>query len=237
MAICPAIKDEGVSIVKGDSASVLKCLPPKSVDLAITDPPYGSKYFTNFRKKIQIKGMDGIECDTAECILPKFKAVVDELDRVMKDDAHVYVFTRWDKVVDFYPIINAKFPIKNMIVVNKNNWSMGNLFGAYANKYEVILFGSKQNKHLNCIGNTCRHTDVIDVKRVSGNKQLHSHQKPDDLIDFLIDKSSLPGEKVIDPFVGSGTTCAAAKRRGRRCIGVDIDPESVRIAKKRVRDA
>jgi DNA modification methylase len=169
------------------------------------------------------------------CILPKFKSVMAELDRVLKDDAHVYVFTRWDKIPDFYPVINEKFPVKNMIIVNKNNWSMGNLFGAYANKYETILFGSKKNKHLNCIGDICRHADVIDVKRVSGAEQVHSHQKPEALIDFLIEKSSKPGDVVIDPFAGSGTTCASAIKRGRRCIGIDIDAGAVAIARARVR--
>jgi DNA modification methylase len=230
---CPSIGKNGILL--GDSAGLLKCLPSKSVDLVIMDPPYGTDYRTNYRKKSSLKGSDGITCDTGACIVPKLNDVMKELDRVVKDDGHVYMFTKWNKIPDFHPIMNRHFPIKNAIVMNKNNWSMGNLTGAYANKYEMILFGHKKNKPLNCIGGTCRHVDVIDVTRVSGNKMVHSHQKPEELIDFLIDKSSKPGDMVIDPFAGSGTTCASAIKKGRRCIGIDIDPGAVKIARSRIR--
>ena len=62
----------------------------------------------------------------------------------------------------------------------------------------------------------------------------HPFQKPEKLVERVILTSSNPGDLVLDPFMGSGTTAAAAQRHGRRFLGFEIDPDWVRVALKRL---
>jgi DNA modification methylase len=224
-----------VTMIEGDASSLIRTIPDKTVDLVITDPPYGDRYSTNYRKKSRLKGAGGIECDTSECVMPLLKGMVNEFDRVLKDDAHVYMFAKWNKVPEITTMLSSKFDVKNVLIWNKGNWSMGNLKGAYANQYEAIVYAKKGKKPLNCLDDKCRHSDMVVINRVAGSDQVHSHQKPVELIEFLVKKSSKPGDVVLDPFLGSGTTCVAARKNGRKCTGFEIDPETFSIALSRLR--
>jgi DNA modification methylase len=64
--------------------------------------------------------------------------------------------------------------------------------------------------------------------------RTHPTQKPEGLMEWCIEKASNPNDLIFDPFCGSGTTCVAAKRLGRRYIGIDISPEYCDIARKRL---
>lgn len=100
---------------------------------------------------------------------------------------------------------------------------MGDLQGAYAGQYEVILFAQKGRRILNEVDGKRRHTDILDYDRIPAAKLRHSHEKPEALIEFLMRKSSTEGEVVLDPFCGSGTTAAVAKRIGRQFITTELD--------------
>jgi DNA modification methylase len=63
----------------------------------------------------------------------------------------------------------------------------------------------------------------------------HPYQKPEKLVERAVLASSRPGDLVLDPFLGSGTTAAVARRHGRRFLGFEIDPDWVRVALKRLR--
>lgn len=218
-----------------DNLEELRGMPDESIDLIVTDPPYGTSYSTNFRKKENaIIGYKGITCDTDECIIPKMDEMIKEMHRVLKPDSHVYMFTKWNKLKNFIPVIEKRFNLKNVIVWKKNNWSMGDLKGTYASQYEPIIFAHKGRKYLNCLEGKCRHSDVMEFDRVAGNEQLHAHQKPTDLLEFLIKKSSDEGEVVLDPFAGSGSTCEAARNLGRKSICIDQEPRACKIMEERL---
>src|SRR5690625_5680060 len=103
---------------------------------------------------------------------------------------------------------------------------MGDLQGAYAGQYEVILFAQKGRRILNEVDGKKRHPDVLEFDRIPSTRLRHSHEKPEDLIEFLIRKSSNEGEIILDPFAGSGTTAAVAKRLGRSFITIELDVRS-----------
>jgi site-specific DNA-methyltransferase (adenine-specific) len=65
----------------------------------------------------------------------------------------------------------------------------------------------------------------------------HPYQKPEKLVERVIEASSNPGDLVLDPFVGSGTTAVVARRLGRRYLGFELDPDYVRLALKRLERA
>ncbi len=64
----------------------------------------------------------------------------------------------------------------------------------------------------------------------------HPNQKPEKLVERVVEASSRPGDLVLDPFTGSGTTAVVARRLGRRFLGFEIDPDRVRLALKRLRE-
>jgi len=224
-------------ILHGDCIDLLRGLPDDSVDLVLTDPPYGIDYNSNWSKDANyrktVKSVEGIRNDGSNNT--DFLAeVVSELNRVLKNDRHFYWFTRWDRVHLQLPILENYFTLKNAIIWKKNNWSMGDLQGAYAGQYEVILFAQKGRRILNEVDGRKRHPDILEYDRVPASRLRHSHEKPEELIEFLIRKSSNEGEIVLDPFAGSGTTAVCAKRLGRDFITMELDEDYVNIAKERL---
>lgn len=228
------------NVKQGDCLEIMRMIPDASVDLVVTDPPYGIEFSSNWSKNPEYRGrvktVDGIANDGKDNT-PFLSRVIDELQRVMKDNTHIYWFTRWDQIPIQLPLLQRYFNIKNAIIWDKGNWSMGDLKGAYAGQYEVILFAQKGRRTLNEVDGTKRHPDILRFNRVPASRLRHSHEKPENLIELLIRKSSVVGEIVLDPFCGSGTTAAVAKQLRREYITMDLDESAVDIASKRIGNA
>lgn len=210
----------------------LKLIPNNSVDLVICDPPYGIDFNSNRRKNSTLKTTKGIANDKDNTLF--LEEVIDELNRVLKDNSHIYWFTRWDKVSEQKPLLDKHFKVKNSLIWMKNNWSMGDLFGAYAGQYENILFAQKGRKLLNEVDGTKRHPDILQYDRVPPSELLHSHQKPLDLLEFIIKKSSQEGDIVLVPFCGSGSECVASKILKRKFLSFELEREFIETANKRL---
>ena len=78
--------------------------------------------------------------------------------------------------------------------------------------------------------------DILVFNMVDPKKRIHSQQKPIDLMEYLIATYSQRGDRILDPFMGSGTTIVAAKVLGRRAIGIEKDPEYFKLARERIRN-
>ena len=222
-------------IYQMDCIDGMRLLPDDCVDLVIADPPYGIDFHSNHRKKSELKTTRGIYNDGTDNN-EFLAAVLSEVNRVLKPNSHIYWFTRWDRIALQQPLIERYFKLKNSLVWMKNNWSMGDLTGAYAGQYESILFAQKGRRKLNEVDGKRRHSDVLQFDRVPANKLRHSHEKPAGLIEFLIRKSSIEGEVILDPFCGSGTTAVCARRLRRNFITFEVEPQFIEIANKRLDD-
>lgn len=224
-------------VLHGDCIGILREIPDESVDLVLTDPPYGIAFNSNMSNDKEYRGnlksVDGILNDGKDNA-PFLSEVIDELNRVMKDGSHIYWFTRWDKVPEQMPLLERYFNIKNAIVWDKGRGSMGDLLGSYAGNYETILFAQKGRRELNEVDGKRRHPDILRFSKIPARQLRHSHEKPEELIEFLMRKSSDVGEVVLDPFAGSGTTAAVAKRLGRNFITMEMDEDYVEITRERV---
>jgi site-specific DNA-methyltransferase (adenine-specific) len=97
----------------------------------------------------------------------------------------------------------------------------------YRARYEFILFFEKGKRRLNDLGVA----DIITVARIRGG---YPAEKPADVAEVLIRQSSVEGDVVADPFMGSGSVGVAAARLGRRFLGNDLNPEAVQIAAQRL---
>ena len=209
------------TIIHGDCLETMKQVPDKYFDLVLTDPPFGMSFQSNHRNEEPkaIANYDNLEW------LPDF---IKELDRTTKNDAHIYMFCSHHFVEVFKTELQKYRRVKNTIIWEKNNTGMGDLEGDYAPKYEMILFCSNGERKLN----DGRDPNIIKTSRTQN--ELHPTQKPTDLIEFLLKKSIQDGDKVFDPFMGSGTTAVACKSLGIDFVGCELEPYYVAIANKRL---
>ena len=210
-----------MELYNGDCLKMMKQIPDSSVDLVLTDPPYGMSFVSNFRKE----KYNAIQNDKS---LEWLEEYVYQCFRILKDNTAVYFFCSWHNVDEFKKIIEKFFKIKNIIIWVKNNTSMGDIKGSYAPKYEMIIFGHKGRRLLNGF----RYADVINARR-TGNKN-HPTEKPVDLLETFICNSSNENETVFDGFMGSGSTGVACVNTGRDFIGIELDPGYFKIAEERI---
>ena len=214
--------EEQYKLYNGDCLEIMKDIKDKSIDLIVTDPPYLINYQSNYRRNKYKKIKNDIKAE--ELISNYFK----ECYRILKDNTAIYSFCSWHNIDFFKQEFEKYFKLKNIIVWNKNNTSMGDLKGSYAPKHEFILFGHKGRKLINGF----RYPDVLEAKR-TGNK-LHPTQKPIDLLEIFIKASSDVGDIVFDGFMGSNSTGIASIKNNRKFIGIELDSNYYNIAKQRI---
>lgn len=212
-------------LLRGDCLDLMKTLGAESVDLVLTDPPYGMDYQSN-RRTVTEK-FNKIENDINLSWLP---GLIAELSRVLRNNSAIYMFCSWHNVDVFKKEFEKHFKLKNILVWVKNNHGSGDLTGAYAPKHEFILFGHKGRS----LFREGRQPDVLFADKVPGSKMVHPTEKPVALLERLIRNNSNQSDTVFDPFMGSGTTGVAALNTCRKFIGVERDEAYFDIAKTRL---
>lgn len=195
----------------GDSTiqeNVERLMGGVKADMVFTDPPYGYSYESNYQTKHEMLINDD-----------KILDFIPNAIKSTKENAPFYVFTGWQTVDEWIKLVRGySLDLKNIIVWKKNNWSMGDLKGAYAGQYEMILFLHKGRVEL--IGERCR--DVWEFDREPPKE--HPTMKPIELISFALSKSSTPSSVILDMFLGSGSTLIACEQLNRTCYGMELDP-------------
>lgn len=209
-------------IVMGDCLEIIKTFPNDSVDLVLTDPPYGDGVGYGRQDK-------KIENNEDESINYK---IIPELYRCLKEGGVMYLFTNWKFSGKIQAFIEkeTEFTIRTMLVIVKNNFGMG--YG-FRNQFELCWV---------CEKGTVKYTEadfsnVQKMQHIQHDMETHPHQKGIDLLRKMITHVSKPGDIVLDTFVGSGSTAMAAKMEGRRYIGIEISPTYAETARQRVGSA
>lgn len=205
----------------------------KQAHCIIVDPPYGINHHSNRRKdKTDMTTRQGIMNDENNQDL--LQQSIELSYKCLKDNSHIYWFTRWDKLDEQMPMLKEFYNIKNVLIWNKGNHGSGDLTGAYGNKYECIIYGMKGRRELNKIDGKQRHEDILEFAKVPAQKLIHPHQKPIELLEFLILKSTNEKETVLDMFAGVGSTMCAAIKNNRNCIAIELDDEMYMKGKERI---
>lgn len=204
-----------IALYHGDTREVLAAMPSESLDLVVTDPPFGIEHDSNHAGSEwakQIIGDDAVDVSW-----------LGNLARAMKPATALYLFTRWDVEHLWCEGIRAAgLRIVQSIVWDRGTHGMGDLKGAFGYSHERVIFATK-GRHL------LRGPRLGDVWRVpaifSREWKWHPHEKPVDLLRIPITASSDPGALVFDGFAGSASTLIAARALGRRVLGVELDPQ------------
>ena len=215
-------------LLQGDCLERMKEIESGSVDMVLTDPPYGMDFQSN--RRVSTEKFKKIENDDNTDWLPAF---LSECHRVMADDTSIYCFCSWHKIDLFKQEIERLFKIKNVIVWVKNNHGSGDLKGAYAPKHEFVIYAHKGRS----LFRNKRVPDVMEFPKIHSSKLQHPTEKNTDMLEVFIKNNSDEGQVILDPFMGSGTTGVAAKNLNRDFIGIEMDLDYFNIALDRIEKA
>lgn len=197
----------------------------ESVAVVVADPPYGIGYHSNHYKD---KNPHAPIANDWNFQPGQF---FQECHRLLCDGGAAYVFCRWDVSPLWLPYLKGcGLKVKTIIAWVKDNWSAGDLEGCFGNQYEQVIFATKGRHKLR--GH--RWSNVWEFPRVPHTKMLHPSQKPVPLLERAIRSSSDPGDLILDPYMGSGSTGEACMVANRNACLIDIDPRMVQVAGKRL---
>ena len=232
MNVTVAYRSPLVTLYHGDAIDAIELLSRNDAQLIVTDPPYGMQWQSNMRSRkfARMVGDDGTL--DVPGLLGGYTRTV------LWANQHVYVFGhRPDELAGPLRLSSVA-----ELVWDKGSLNMGDLSLPWSAQHEPITFGvysDCNNARVRRGGLTARlrRGSVIKVQRRSGLVQRHATEKPVELLRQLIESSSVPGDVVLDPFVGSGSTCVAAILEGRRAIGIDSDEKCIDTAVQRVKAA
>ncbi len=243
------------SILKGDCVTQLEKLPAASVDLVFADPPY------NLQLEGRLTRPDQSEVDAVDDAWDKFasfsayddftRAWLLAVRRVLKPNGALWVIGSYHNIFRVGAILqDLGFWILNDVVWRKSN-PMPNFRGRrFTNAHETLIWASRDATKSYTFNYEALKASNDDLQMRSdwlfpictgherlkdGNgRKAHPTQKPEALIHRILLASSKPGDVILDPFFGTGTTGAVAKRLGRHFVGVERETDYIAAAEARI---
>ncbi|MEE3120119.1 MAG: site-specific DNA-methyltransferase, partial [Pseudomonadota bacterium] len=244
------------TIIEGDCFEALSRLPSASVDLVFADPPY------NLQLKGDLTRPDKSHVDAVNDDWDKFesfaaydvftRAWLAEVRRVLKSTGTLWVIGSYHNIFRVGTALqDIGFWVLNDIIWRKSN-PMPNFKGTrFTNAHETLIWAARDEDATGYTFNYRAMKTLNDdlqmrsdwvlpicnggerLKSEEGDK-LHPTQKPEALLHRVLLASSNPGDVVLDPFFGTGTTGAMAKRLGRHFVGIEAEAEYAAAARKRI---
>ena len=242
-------------IILGDCIAEMARLPNKCVDMIFADPPY------NLQLGGDLLRPEGGKVDACDDDWDKFDSLATyddftrhwlaEARRILKDDGTIWVIGSYHNIYRVGTLLqDADFWILNDIVWRKSN-PMPNFRGTrFTNAHETLIWCAKDEKarytfnyrQMKALNDDLqmRSDWVLPIcsggERAKDNEGVKAHptQKPESLLYRVLLSCTKPGDIVLDPFFGTGTTGAVARRLGRRWIGIEREPAYTKVAAARI---
>jgi len=245
-------------ILKGDCIELMNALPEKSVDMIFADPPYNMQLSGELRRPDD-SHVDAVTDHWDQ--FDDFKAYDDfthdwlkAARRILKDSGTLWVIGSYHNIFRVGTMLqDLGYWMLNDVIWRKTN-PMPNFRGTrFTNAHETLIWCSKSQASRNLTFNY----DALKVMNddvqmrsdwhlpiCSGGERLkvdgekaHTTQKPEALLYRVLTAASNPGDVILDPFFGTGTTGAVAKKLGRHYIGMEREDKYIAVAKSRIRKA
>ena len=247
-----ALLDE---VLVGDCLEQMQRLPSRSVDMVFADPPYNLQLSGTLTRPDQSR-VDGVDAkwdkfDSFAAYDRFTQAWLAECRRVLKKDGTIWVIGSYHNIFRVGAIMqDLGFWILNDVIWLKSN-PMPNFRGRrFTNAHETLIWAARE-KNSRYTFNYEALKALNDDKQMRSDwllplctgherlrndkgEKLHPTQKPEALLYRVLLASSRPGDVILDPFFGTGTTGAVAKRLGRRFIGIERDPTYAEQARRRI---
>jgi modification methylase len=242
-------------VLIGDCSAEMNRLPAESVDMVFADPPYNLQLKGGLLRPNQTE-VDGV--DEAWDKFDDFAAYdlfteewLSAARRLLKSDGTLWVIGSYHNIFRIGALLqDLGFWILNDIVWRKTN-PMPNFRGRrFANAHETLIWCARDKSSRHTFNHDAMKALNDDLQmrsdwllpicggperlRDMNGRKSHPTQKPEALLHRVIMAATRPGEIVLDPFFGTGTTGAVAKRLGRRWIGIERDAGYARIAAERI---
>ncbi len=214
------------NVINCDCLDLMKKMPDRSVDLILTDPPYGIDYQSNMR--VMSKKFNKLDNDNNEMRFDAYK----EFFRLLEDNCVAVCFCSFKNFADDFNELKKYFDIKNCIIWYKGGGGIGDLKHSLITDYEIAIIAHKGNFEIK----QKRIGSVWQEGKVNPNFMEHPTQKPISIIQKLVKYFSKETDIVFDPFLGSGTTALACEMLGRRWIGCELEEKYCKIADERVKN-
>ena len=232
------------TILQGDCIAEMARIPDKSVDMIFADPPYnlqlGGDLFRPEGSRVDAVDDDWDKFDSLTTYDNFTREWLEQARRILKDNGTIWVIGSYHNIYRVGSLLqDAEFWILNDIVWRKSN-PMPNFRGTrFTNAHETLIWCSKSEKARYTFNSRAMKglNDDLQMRsdwllpicagpeRLKGEdgSKAHPTQKPEGLLYRILLACTKPGDVVLDPFFGTGTTGAVARRLGRRWIGIEKD--------------
>jgi len=242
------------SILQGDCVEMMRSLPAASVDMIFADPPY------NLQLGGDLHRPDGSQVDAVNDEWDKFDSLATydrfthawlaEAKRILKPGGSIWVIGSYHNIFRVGAALQDRgYWILNDVVWRKAN-PMPNFKGTrFTNAHETLIWASMGEKAKYTFNYRAMKTlnDELQMRSdwlipicagqerlKKGGHKVHPTQKPEALLYRILLACSNPGDVILDPFFGTGTTGAVAKRLGRHYIGIEREDDYIAAAKERI---
>lgn len=222
------------------NADCLKCMkkiPDHSIDLILTDPPYNiAQYSTG---NIPLPGRDPLNNNIADWDNIPFepKNLLDDFKRIIKPDGNIFAFTSYNLLGKWHEAFDSEFDTFQFFIWHKTNPAPKIYKNGFLNSCEMIIclwnkghkwnFSTQKEMHNFFETPICMFPERLRCPK-------HPTQKPISLLSHLIKIGSNPGDIILDPFMGVGSTGVAARKCKRNFIGCEIDKSYFDAAYQRI---
>jgi modification methylase len=241
-------------IIEGDCIPAMAALPHASVDMIFADPPYnlqlGGDLFRPEGSRVDAVDDDWDKFETFAAYDEFTRAWVSEARRILKPNGTLWVIGSYHNIFRVGAALqDAGYWILNDIVWRKSN-PMPNFRGTrFTNAHETLIWASRSEdsrytfnyRAMKALNDELQMRSDWLLPICSGGERVkeggakaHPTQKPEALLYRVLLACTNPGDVVLDPFFGTGTTGAVARRLGRRWIGIEREPRYVKVAKERI---
>ena len=226
-----------MELINGNNLEAFSEIPDNSVDLVLTDPPYNISQKNNF-ETMNRQSIDFGKWDKNADILTWLTL----LDRIVKKNGSVVIFNAWRNVADIADVLDASgFETKDLIRWVKDNPMPRNRDRRYVADFEQAVWAVKKRGKwtFNRLNDTYDRPLIMSGLTPKSEKLFGNHptQKPIAVMTELLMRHSNPGDVVLDPFMGSGSTGVACVNTNRDFIGIELDQTYFKIAENRINEA
>lgn len=214
---------------QGDCKQLIRELDNESIDLIVTDPPYGLEKLEALRTSgsSKLSGhqlMSDTHNMSIAAVLEMLHQLAPQLHRVLKPGSHFYMFVAFQYIGDFIKALTPHLEFQPPILIWDRGKPSAPAYGYnYLSRAEAIIYGHRPLGKRRLNENKYNILAFPDVPR---NLRVYPTEKPVPLLQTFIEMSSTANDVVLDPFAGSASTLVAARKSGRKGIGFEINKES-----------
>lgn len=204
-------------------------LAEDSVDAVVADPPYGMAFHEGSNPDAhetgdRVKAWDAIDGDqSVDDAVELIDDVFAQVARVLRPGGHAYIFCDWRAIDAVKPVVARSLDVKNVITWDKESMGIGDNTNNWGYSTEFIIFETTEGDRPRRLEHAQR--NLLEYPRPVRTEYEHPTQKPVGLISNLVTQATDPGDLVLDPFMGSGTTAVAAIDLDREYVGFEIDQD------------